>query len=180
MPEGQEGRVATAQRATISISKDYLHFSAAHFTIFSATERENLHGHNFFVEAEAIGEIGDDGLCFDYNALKQLLKELCDQLDETTLLPARSPHLDIEASGSRVTVGFGDERLEFLARDVTLLDVRNVTVEELAHWFLRELRAREEFERLPIDEIRLRASSGPGQWASAEWSSRTGDPCGRP
>jgi hypothetical protein len=26
---------------TIEITKDYLHFSAAHFTIFSATEREN-------------------------------------------------------------------------------------------------------------------------------------------
>ena len=49
-----------------------------------------------------------------------------------------------------------------------LLDVRNVTVEELAHWFLRQLRAREEFERLPIQAITLRASSGPGQWASAE------------
>ena len=167
----QDGQVA-AQRTTISISKDYLHFSAAHFTIFSATERENLHGHNFFVEADAIGQIGDDGLCFDYNAMKQLLKELCDQLDETTLLAARSPHLDIEQGAGRVTVRFGDERLEFLPRDVTMLDMRNVTVEELAHWFLRRLRASEEFKRLPIEEVTLRASSGPGQWASAHWDAR--------
>lgn len=165
-----------AHRTTISISKDYLHFSAAHFTIFSATERENLHGHNFFVEAEAIGAIGDNGLCFDYNALKQLLKELCDQLDETTLLPAHSPHLDIEQCGGRVSVRFGDERLDFLPRDVTVLDVRNVTVEELAHWFLRRLRAGEEFERLPIDEITLRTSSGPGQWASAHWNAKNRQP----
>ena len=165
-----------AQRTTISISKDYLHFSAAHFTIFSATERENLHGHNFFVVAEAIGEIADDGLCFDYNALKQLLKELCDRLDETTLLPAHSPHLDIEQGEAAVVARFGDERLEFLRRDVTLLDVRNVTVEELAHWFLRQLRADEGFKGLPIDEITLRASSGPGQWASAHWNAKNRQP----
>ena len=93
--------------------------------------------------------------------MKQILKELCDQLDETTLLPARSPHLDIEQGKAGVFVRFGDERLEFLRRDVTVLDVRNVTVEELAHWFLRQLRADEGFRRLPIDEITLRASSGP-------------------
>ena len=165
--------MAARPRTTISISKDYLHFSAAHFTIFSATERENLHGHNFFVEAEAVGEIGDDGLCFDYNALKERLKALCDELDETTLLPARSPHLDIKQGEAAVTVRFDEERLEFLPRDVTVLDVRNVTVEELAHWFLRRLRSDEGFKSLPIDEITLRASSGPGQWASAHWNAKS-------
>ena len=164
--------MATGQRTKISISKEYLHFSAAHFTIFSATERENLHGHNFFIEAEAIGEIGEDGLCFDYNALKDRLKELCDELDETTLLPGRSPHLAIDESNDGIVVRFGDERLSFLPRDVKVLDVRNVTVEELAHWFLHELRAGEGFDALPIDELTVRASSGPGQWASAEWPTR--------
>lgn len=162
-------RAAGGQRTKISISKEYLHFSAAHFTIFSATERENLHGHNFFVEAEAMGEIGDDGLCFDYNALKLRLKALCDALDETTLLPGRSPHLDVEKTADGVVARFGEERLAFLGRDVTVLDVRNVTVEELAHWFLLELRAGEGFDALPIDQLTVRASSGPGQWASAEW-----------
>ena len=31
----------------IEIAKQALNFSAAHFTIFSQTEREDLHGHNF-------------------------------------------------------------------------------------------------------------------------------------
>ena len=164
-----------ARTATISISKEYLHFSAAHFTIFSASERENLHGHNFFVEAQAIGAIGADGLCFDYNALKDRLKALCDALDETTLLPGRSPHLDIAETTDGVVAQFGAERLVFLPRDVTVLDVRNVTVEELAHWFLRRLRASDGFGSLPIDELTLRASSGPGQWASAHWDSTAND-----
>ncbi len=162
-----------ARRARIEIAKEDMHFSAAHFTIFSATERENLHGHNFFVEAVAEGPVDANGLCFDYNALKTRLRALCDELDETVLLPAASPHLTIGDEGSGyVTARFGSERLPFLARDVKLLAVRNVTVEELAHWLLRELTGDPAFAELPLDELELKVSSGPGQWARVLYSGR--------
>ena len=99
MSEDETSSTKTGSRvrtATIELHKDYLHFSAAHFTIFSATERENLHGHNFQVAAFLEGPINDDGLCFDYNEVKTRLKQLCDSLDETVLLPAESPHIEIE------------------------------------------------------------------------------------
>ena len=165
--------MSAARRASIEVAKEDMHFSAAHFTIFSATERENLHGHNFFVEATAEGPVDANGLCFDYNALKSKLRALCDELDETALLPAASPHLRIdEASDGAVTARFGDERLRFLARDVKLLAVRNVTVEELAHWLLAELTSSPGFAELPIDALELKVSSGPGQWARVLYSRR--------
>ena len=37
---------------TIRLAKENMKFSAAHFTIFSASERERLHGHNFRVEVD--------------------------------------------------------------------------------------------------------------------------------
>ena len=80
---------------TIEISKDYLHFNSAHFTIFSATEREDLHGHTFYVRAYVTSPVDDNGLAFDYNILKSKLMALCDHLDEKVLLPERSPHLDL-------------------------------------------------------------------------------------
>ena len=156
-------------RTTIEISKEDLHFSAAHFTIFGAGERENLHGHNFFVEAQASAEVGDDGLCFDYGVLKGLLRELCAVLDERTLLPARSPHLAVESGEDGVVAVFGDERLAFLARDARVLDVSNVTVEELARWFVDRLSREPRFLDLAVAELRLGVSSGPGQWARATW-----------
>ena len=69
------------QSTTIEISKEYLHFAAAHFTLFSDTERENLHGHNFQVTLDAEAPIAEDGLTFDYNILKKALKQMCDDLD---------------------------------------------------------------------------------------------------
>ena len=161
--------MSETRRTTIDICKEDIHFSAGHFTIFSATERENLHGHNFFVEASAEGPIGSDGLCFDYNALKSRLRQLCGSLDEVTLLPTKSPHLDVQSGDTYVTATFDGAELRFLLRDVRLLPVANVTVESLAGWMLDELRHDAGFDRLPIDRLRLRVSSGPGQWASADW-----------
>ena len=44
-----------------------LHFSAAHFTIFSATERERLHGHNYSVSARFVAPQGDNGFSADHS-----------------------------------------------------------------------------------------------------------------
>ena len=160
---------ATPRRATIDIAKEDMHFSAAHFTVFSAARRENLHGHDFYVAATATGPVDAGGLCFDYNRLKSRLRALCAELDETVLLPTCSPHLTVAADANGCEVAFGDERLRFLPRDVKLLPVRNVTVEELAHWLLARLTAAEGFAELPIETLQLRVSSGPGQWAGASW-----------
>lgn len=157
---------------TIDIHKESLHFACAHFTIFGSNQRENLHGHNYFVKATATGRIDDNGLCFDYNVLKDEIESLCRELDETTLLPSKSPHLDIVQSDKHVTAVFGDERLQFLNRDVFLLPIRNVTVEELAWWFLSQLTVRDAFRGLAINELVLTISSGPSQSASVSWVSQ--------
>ena len=113
------------------------------FTLFSDTERENLHGHNFQVTLDAEAAIADDGLTFDYNILKKALKQMCDELDEQVIMPTRSPHLKIETDEHYTYVMFNGERIPFLDRDLTLLPIRNVTVEELAHYLLETLLKRE-------------------------------------
>ena len=69
---------------TIEISKEYLHFAAAHFTLFSATERENLHGHNFQVTLNATAHT-QRRLDLRLQHLKKTLKALCDEYDEQVL-----------------------------------------------------------------------------------------------
>ena len=159
------------QNTTIEISKEYLHFAAAHFTLFSATERENLHGHNFQVTLDADAPMQDDGLTFDYNILKKAVKQLCDDLDKQVLMPTRSPYLEIDEQDDYTYVVFNGERIPFLQRDLTLLPIRNITVEELAQYLLAKLLEREDIKALDIDNMLLRCASGEGQWASAKWSS---------
>jgi 6-pyruvoyltetrahydropterin/6-carboxytetrahydropterin synthase len=152
---------------TIEISKDYLHFNSAHFTIFSATEREDLHGHTFYVRAYVTSPVDDNGMAFDYNILKTRIMALCDHLDEKVLLPERSPHLTLADEDGYLVARYADERLPFLPRDVRTLPVRNITVEELAPWFLDALLTDSDVAAQNIRRLEIQVSSGPGQWASA-------------
>ena len=74
------------QLTTLYIDKESHKFSAAHYTIFSATERERLHGHNYSVSAKIVAPMGDNGFAADYNVYKERLARLCDGLDEYMLL----------------------------------------------------------------------------------------------
>lgn len=157
---------------TIEIEKEYLHFSAAHFTIFSATERERLHGHNFFVAIKVTSEVGENGMCFDYNILKDTLRTICERYDEYMLIPASSPYLKIEEDDSRYILKFNDEVLTYLKSDCLLLPVLNITVEELSSHLLDLLVAdKEAIAAMKLTDIELKVSSGPGQWGVAKWSS---------
>ncbi len=155
---------------TIELSKEYLHFAAAHFTLFSSTERENLHGHNFHVAANIDSDVGEDGLAFDYNIVKRAVKALCDSWDEKMLLPGQSPHLDITEEDGYVIAHFNGERIPFLPRDVLVLPVRNITVEEMAALILAELRNDTTITSQPVSRIEIKVSSGAGQWANSVWS----------
>ena len=160
----------TPQKTVIELAKEAFHFSAAHFTIFSSQERENLHGHNFFLKASVVTTVGADGLAFDYNLIKVALKAFCEQLDERTLLPGESPHLKIDREGDYLVAEFADERIPFLVRDALVLPVSNITVEALAAHAVDVLRTDAAVVALPLEQLVVRISSGPGQWASAEWS----------
>jgi len=164
---------STSDVTTIEIHKEYLHFSCAHFTLFSATEREDLHGHNFQIGCEVETQIGPEGLCFDYNLVKDALKALCAEIDEQMLLPENSPWLQIERSDDMIIALFNGERIPFLPRDVTLLPVRNITVEELASWALQRILKAPELAGLPISKLLVRVASGNDQWARSEWVAAT-------
>ena len=155
---------------TIEIRKDYLHFSAAHFTIFSATERERLHGHNWQVAALITGPVGDDGLCFDYALYKDILRDMCERYDEYTLIPENSPHLTVTEQDEYYRVVHHDSTMLLLKSDTRLLPVRNITIEEMAGLLLSELLAvPDTVEKFNLDSVRVEVSSGAKQWASSEW-----------
>ncbi len=158
---------------TIEISKEDLKFSAAHFTIFSATERERLHGHNFRVSLALTAPVGDNGMCFSYVEIKRRLRKLCATLDEYTLIPAQSPYLQIDEDGEFYRLQFNGERMMFLKSDTLLLPLRNTTVEEYARYLLQQLLSDNAFVAgNQILALEMKVSSGPGQWGSARWQAQ--------
>ena len=159
--------MTTAKLGRIEIARQALNFSAAHFTIFSATEREDLHGHNFQVECELTAPIDDNGLIFNYALIKKAVSEICDELDEKMILPEKSPYLSLEQEGDYVVAVYGGERLPFLPRDIITLPIANSSVEELAHYFLDRMLGHPGIADQDIHEMIIKISSSPGQKATA-------------
>ncbi|MDH5737884.1 MAG: 6-carboxytetrahydropterin synthase, partial [Gammaproteobacteria bacterium] len=134
---------------------------------------ENLHGHNFQVQCEIVAPVLDNGLTFDYGIIKKAVREICDQLDEKTVLPALSPHLNIEKQDKYTVATFNGERLYFLERDVMTLPVRNTTVEELSHYILENLLETPTMRERGLQEMTVKVSSSPGQTGCSSWYSNT-------
>lgn len=156
---------------TIELTKENFEFAAGHFTIFSPTVRERLHGHNFRVTAKIDANVSPDrGMAFDYGVYKFILRNLCKELDSYFLLPSESPYLRIEEEGDYYYAYFHEDKIPFLKKDVLILPVRNISVEELAKWFVMRLSSDEEsVSTYGVVGFYIQVFSGPGQSASASW-----------
>jgi len=152
---------------TLYIDKESHKFSAAHYTIFSATERERLHGHNYSVSVRIVAPLGDNGFSADYNVYKSRIAGLCEELDEYMLLAGNSSHQQIEEAGACYRVSFAGEEMLFLRSDTQVLPVRNATVEEFSQLLLERLLRACKGEDLR--EVELCVASGPGQRGCALW-----------
>lgn len=158
------------RQCLIEIDKQYFNFSAAHFTIFSATERERLHGHDYQVSAKILSPVGDDGLCFNYQLAKSRLKRICAELDEYMLLPGHSPHLKVEEDELYFYAFYNQQRMSFLKEDTKVLPVTNITVEELTYYLLKRFLEDQNFiDSHQINRLEIRISSGTGQWGNSIW-----------
>ncbi|MBM3821221.1 MAG: 6-carboxytetrahydropterin synthase [Acidimicrobiia bacterium] len=134
MPERSEYRV--------SVTKDYLVFSSAHFITFAGHRCEGLHGHNYRARVTVEGALDEEAwFVFDFVELKKLMKQLCDEIDHLVLLPLESTRIGVVEEGEIVKVSVdGKPRYVFPLKDCALLPIPNTTVEMLARLLTDRLR----------------------------------------
>ena len=127
----------------VSVTKDYLVFSSAHFITFAGHRCEGLHGHNYRVRVTLDGHIEEESwFVFDFVELKKIMRRLCDEIDHLVLLPLKSSRVQVTEEGETVTVAVdGKPRYVFPRRDCALLPITNTTVELLAEMLTDRLRA---------------------------------------
>ncbi len=155
---------------TIELHKESMKFASGHFTIFSATEREKLHGHNFTVSAQITAVVSDNGIAFDYDIYKHRIVQLCKQLGHLFLLAGKSPHSTIDEQDEYYIVHFNGEKIPFLKQDALIMPLANITVEDLALWFLEQLtQSEQELKKHSIEAMTIKVYSAPGQCGSCSW-----------
>ena len=126
----------------VSVSKDDLVFSSAHFITFGGGRCEGLHGHNYRVRVTVDGELdGEDALVFDFIELKRIMRQLCEEIDHLVLLPTKSARIRVSEGGDAVSVSVdGVPRYTFPRADCALLPIQNTTAEMLAQLLATRLK----------------------------------------
>jgi 6-pyruvoyltetrahydropterin/6-carboxytetrahydropterin synthase len=125
----------------VHLAKESFKFSSTHFTIFSATKAEKLHGHNYQVKCDIEFDQIDSkiGMAFDFNLIKPEIKSLCDEIDEHILIATKSPFLKVTRSADSIEMTYNERRYVFPKDDCRELELVNITSEELARYFCEKL-----------------------------------------
>ncbi len=160
-----------SRRFQVSLCKEQLTFSAAHFITFNGDICEALHGHNFGVRCEVTGQLTTDRYVIDFVALRDELAQIVLELDHHVLLPEKHSMISVETGTGEVVVRFRDRRWIFPSGDCRILPVANTTAEELAQYIgdrlMDALRAR--LGMLDnIDRVIVGVDENQGQWGSCE------------
>jgi|SRR5690625_314373 len=95
------------------------HYDSAHFLRNYKGKCERLHGHRYIVEAALTrDELGEGGLAFDFVEIKNVLREIADELDHNNLneIP---PFTEIEPSAENQAKYFYDELKKRLPEEMS-------------------------------------------------------------
>ena len=124
----------------VSLQKEQLVFSAAHFITFAGDICECLHGHNYGVKAEVSGPLDENQYVIDFIAFRDTLAEVVKQLDHHVLLPTTHPLIEVREDEVEVVVTFRLKRWVFPREDCMLLPITNTTAEQIAWWVAVQVR----------------------------------------
>jgi len=148
----------------ITSGKENMKFSSAHFTVFENSV-ERLHGHNYRVLLTIKGTRLRGGLLVDFGLLKQEARALCDELDETLLLPGTCPDVELQKTDTEITVRCRGKRYVLPAEDCRILPIANVSCECLAEYFCQTLieRLRPQLRAAGVVSLAAVVEESPGQ-----------------
>ncbi len=164
-----------SQVSRVKIRKEAYKFSVAHMTVFPNGEKESLHGHNYTTEVNIDLRQVPLTQMVSFADLKTEIREVCQVWDEKVLLPKSCPYLEIKFD-SEVELEFllCGKRYVLPRDEVVLLEIDNITVENLAEVFCAELVQRlmkRPFQN-SIVAVQVLIEESPGQGASFSWESR--------
>lgn len=153
----------------VSLEKESLVFSSAHFITFNGNICEQLHGHNYRCKCRVIGSLDENGYVIDFIALRDTLQKIVGELDHRVLLPTEHPTISVVKESEEVIARFEKKRWVFPDEDCVLLPIANTTAELLAMWIGLQLIDRlEEGAKSTVEKVVVSVDENHGQWASCE------------
>jgi len=150
----------------ILLEKEYFHFCSAHFVVFSESEREELHGHNYYVTAEFVGTKLIDGKLIDISIIKPIIRQFCDELDHKLIIPKFNKHLTLNILDRNIQITHAESIFSFPLKETLLLPIENSTMEHLAEYLSGKLKPELAKESHFITEFTITIHETRGQMGS--------------
>lgn len=149
----------------VSVSKDYLVFSAAHFITLAGHQCESLHGHNYRIGVTVEGGVDPEcAFVVDFAVLKRIVRPYVQTVDHRVLLPTLNPKLLLTTEGDRLVVDYlGASRFMFPVSNCAMIPITNTTAEMIAEYLAHRLRddlRAEGLARLDAIEVEVEESAG--------------------
>jgi 6-pyruvoyltetrahydropterin/6-carboxytetrahydropterin synthase len=120
----------------ISLNKSYFKFNCSHFIAYRGY-RERLHGHNYHISVKLTGtdELSRDGYLLDFGRVKNIVRAICEDMDEYFLVPIKSDVLKINVDEKQLLLECEDGAVfSFPKSDCKLLPLVHTSAEELARY----------------------------------------------
>jgi 6-pyruvoyltetrahydropterin/6-carboxytetrahydropterin synthase len=161
----------------VTVAKESLRFSAAHFLTLPGHVCERLHGHNYRVAVTVEGPVDDTtGFVVDFAVLKRVVQGVIEPLDHRVLVPGANPSLRIRESDGQVIVDYTRPGwLVVPAAHACLVPVAQSTAEVMAEWIAgqvwTELR---QGGNTTLTRMILELEESTGQSARVELPARSG------
>lgn len=109
------------------------------------------------------------GMVMDFDEIGRLLQELCAELDHRVLIPQSNPAVSVEEREKELVLSVHGKKFLFPREDVVLLPVLNITVEEIAVYFLGKLkRILLGYTNLQRIGVWVEEKPGQGVWVESE------------
>lgn len=130
----------SSSRYKVRVTKDYLVFCSGHFITYEGDRCERLHGHNYRTAVEVEGDLDANHYVVDFIALRDMTRQITDELDHRMLLPTQSPLIRLVEDGPNVRVTYRERMWSFPREECVLLPIANTTAELLADYIAGRLR----------------------------------------
>jgi 6-pyruvoyltetrahydropterin/6-carboxytetrahydropterin synthase len=155
----------------VSVTKESLGFSAAHFLTLPGHVCERLHGHNYRIGIRVEGPVDPEtGFVVDFAVLKRAVRTLIDPMDHRLLVPTANPSLTVREDGDRLRLDYQTpDWLVVPRRHACLLPVPHTTAEALAEYLADRLLADLAWEGVAgLQRIVVEVEESPGQAAAVD------------
>ena len=143
--------------------KSNIRFSSAHI-IPEYEKCGRLHGHTYAVHVEIGGKPDKKGIIMDFSLVKDVLRDIVNELDHRVLIPEKSSVVKIEKENDSVKIMSLGKHYVFPLNDCVFLPIESTSAENLAGYILEKVVEKISSSK-QIERIEIGVDEGYGQSA---------------